>query len=302
MGKIADALEKAGYNEEGELAIDQARRTPDVKNQEPLQPSPEPQAKRAKPEPKKQRSSPAASGAWDQRLYQAINKDRYLPEVFKIIRSRILHPRDDHPAPRSIMVTSAAPKEGKSFVTANLGISLAQGMEQHSLLVNCDLRRPSLASMFGLDGTRGLVDYLRDHRELAELIQKTSVSKLSILASGKPPVNPAELLGSARMSDLVDEISERYEDRKIIFDSPPMQVASETSVLANLVDGVILVVREGGAGKMQVQRLIDEIGPDRIIGVVFNGHTTNIVERSLMRGYGGYGGYSDYSTEEYKDK
>ena len=230
------------------------------------------------------------SAAWNERLYQAVNKDTYLPEVFKIIRSRILHPREEQKDIRTIMVTSAAPKEGKSFITANLGISLAQGMEQHSLLVNCDLRRPSLASMFGLDGRKGLVDYLRDHQELSDLIQKTTVAKLSVLPSGRPPINPAELLGSARMSDLVDELSRRYEDRIIIFDSPPVQVASETLVLSNLVDAVLLVVSEGGASRMQVQKLVEDIGRERIIGVVFNNYTSNIIERSLMRGYGGYGG------------
>jgi Mrp family chromosome partitioning ATPase len=133
-----------------------------------------------------------------------------------------------------------------------------------------------------------LVDYLRDGSDLGELIAKTSVDKLSLLPSGETPVNPAELLGSARMEGVVKELSSRYDDRIIIFDSPPFQVASEASVLARRVDGIILVVREGGAGKPQVRMLMETIGPDRIIGVVFNAYTTNVVERSLMKGYGYY--------------
>ncbi|THB72269.1 MAG: polysaccharide biosynthesis tyrosine autokinase, partial [Desulfobulbaceae bacterium] len=211
---------------------------------------------------------------------------------FKIVRSRILHPREDRVPPRTIMITSATPGEGKTFISANLGISIALGMEHYSLMVNGDLRRPSLASMFGHYEDRGLVDYLRDHRELPSLIQKTSVEKLSLLPSGKPPVNPAELLGLSRMRDLVEELRNRYEDRIILFDSPPLSVASETSVLAHLVDGVIIVVREGGAGNVAVKKLIEEVGKKRIIGIVFNGHTTNILERSLIRGYGPYGSYS----------
>ncbi|PID45488.1 MAG: hypothetical protein CR981_00450 [Proteobacteria bacterium] len=231
------------------------------------------------------------SGSWDERLHRAINIDHYIPEVFKIIRSRILHPKDDRKPPRTIMVTSAIPKEGKTFVTANLGISLAQGMEQYSLLVNGDLRCPSLAAMFGLDSSKGLVDYLRDYKLLPDLIQKTSVSKLSVLASGRPPLNPAELLGSSRMRDLIQELSSRYDDRIIIFDSPPGQVVSETSVLSNMVDGIIVVVKEGGAGRMQVRRLIEDLGAEKIIGIVFNNHTPNIIERYLIHGYHSKYGY-----------
>jgi exopolysaccharide/PEP-CTERM locus tyrosine autokinase len=186
------------------------------------------------------------------------------------------------------MITSAAPKEGKSFVIANLGISLAQGLDQYCLLVDCDLRRPSLTKMLGLDNSRGLVDYLRDHESLDTLISKTSVNKLSVLPSGKPPVNPAELLSSTRMRELIEELSGRYDDRFIIFDSPPVHVASESIVLAGLVDTVILVVRQGGASKDMIKRLIDTIGKERLLGFVFNDHHTNIVERSLVKGYGGY--------------
>ena len=156
--------------------------------------------------------------------------------MFKALRSRILHPLDGDTAPKTIMVTSAVPKEGKSFITANLGISLAHGMDQHSLLVDCDLRKPVLAKMFGLDNRVGLVDYLRDDVPLSELIVKTPVKTLSVLTSGKSPANPAELLGSTRMSALVDELSGRYDDRVIIFDTPPMLVAAESSVLAGQVD------------------------------------------------------------------
>ncbi|GAB6194010.1 protein tyrosine kinase EpsB [Desulfocastanea catecholica] len=212
-----------------------------------------------------------------------------VPEVFKILRSRILHPLDDSEKPvRTIMVTSAVPREGKSFITANLGISLAQGMDQHALLVDCDLRRPSLAGLFGMEGKLGLVDYLRDHVDLAELIGKTMVDKLSILASGIPPANPAELLSSSRMGALVEELSRRYDDRIVIFDSPPLLVAAETSVLAGQVDGVIVVVRQGVSRKAEIQKLIDKIGSERIVGFVFNDHTGSVFEPSYTKGYGYY--------------
>lgn len=279
MGKFADALDKAGYSDgEAELTPEQ--------QQAPLQPegsgapAPRPRAKTAR--------AGGASGKWDERLFQAVNKDPYLPELFKTLRSRILHPPEGSEVPKTIMVTSAMPREGKSFIAANLAIALAQGLDQHALLVDCDLRRPALATMFGFKKCPGLVDYLRKESELPGLIVKTAVDKLSLLPSGEPPVNPAELLASGRMSELVQELSGRYSDRFIIFDSPPFHAASEAGVLARKVDGVLLVVRAGGAGKPQIQTVVEEIGTERVLGVVFNAYETSIVERSLMKGYGSY--------------
>ncbi|MCB2173685.1 polysaccharide biosynthesis tyrosine autokinase [bacterium] len=301
MGKLADALEKAGYGDDGTERLHGQQ----VDEVEPEQVGGETEQsaelsaagvapsvqERAKPAPqpaRKKRRSPAGSGQWDERLHAAVNNDPQMPELFKILRSRILHPSDGRAVPKTIMVTSAVPKEGKTFVTANLGISLAQGLDQHALLVDCDLRRPSLASLFGMTQRPGLADFLRDGFDLGDLIVKTQIDKLSLLPSGDPPVNPAELLGSARMNELVGELSSRYEDRFIIFDSPPFHAAAETAVLARRVDGVLLVVRAGGAGKPQLQLLLDTIGEERTLGVVFNAYTANVVERSLMKGYGYY--------------
>lgn len=150
-----------------------------------------------------------------------------------------------------------------------------------------------MSSLFGLNSGFGLVDYLRDHRELSTIIQKTSVEKLSLIASGRPPENPAELLGSSRMHDLIVELSERYEDRIIIFDCPPYQLAAESAVLAKMVDSILVVVRQGGAGRHQVKKLIEKIGKEQLLGVVFNGHTTNVLERALMQSY------SSYSPQNY---
>jgi exopolysaccharide/PEP-CTERM locus tyrosine autokinase len=275
MVKISEALDKANYSE----AITQSSfLEPD---QEKLT--------------EQQQLANSLSDEWDERLYMAVNDNSYLPEVFKVLRSRILHPQDGKTVPKTIMVTSAIPKEGKSFITANLGISLANGMDQHSLLVDCDLRKPVLAKMFGLDNRVGLVDYLRGDAMLSDLIAKTPVSALSVLTSGKPPVNPAELLGSTKMSALVEELSGRYEDRIIIFDSPPMLVAAESSVLAGQVDAIILVVRQSTSGKAQIQKLIDTIGTERILGIVFNDQSINPLQKSVVKGYGYYHG--DYYQE-----
>lgn len=306
MGKISDALEKAGYREgveqnSGDSGSNSSRHSDVVEQKSsPTTPKIESQditSTESRPKQNKKESESisvgSGSGRWDERLFAAVNKDKSLSEIFNTLRSRILHPIDGKAVPRTIMVTSSLPKEGKSFVTSNLGISFAHGLDLHALLVDCDLRKPTLASLFGMYNGKGLVDYLRERKTLPELIGKTSVDKLSILPSGKPPVNPSELLSSARMIDLVKELSSRYDDRIIIFDSPPMLAAAESRVLAKQVDGVILVVRQGKAGRDHIRRVIDTVESDRMIGIVFNDYKINYIEKSYIGGYGGY-----YRNEE----
>lgn len=232
-----------------------------------------------------QPSGGVMAGRWDPRLVKAVSEDLHLPEVFKTLRSRILFPAGEGEVPRTVLVTSALPKEGKSFVSANLAISMALGMEQHALLVDCDLRRPSLSSLFGVDGGLGVADHLQNETPLERLLQKTSINKLSLLPSGKPPMNPAELLSSARMERLLYELSTRYVDRIVIFDTPPTIAAAETSVLAGLVDAIVLVVREARASRDQLERTIELLGRKKLLGVVYNDHTSNLFEKSVMKGY-----------------
>ncbi|MGB3223034.1 MAG: hypothetical protein WBB23_09555, partial [Desulforhopalus sp.] len=173
-----------------------------------------------------------------------------------------------------------------------LGIALAQGVDQHALLVDCDLRAPALAKLFGISSKNGLADYLQGNDDLASLLRRTSSMKLSVLASGLPPVNPADLLGSARMLNLVEELSDRYPDRYVIFDTPPLEVASESKVLSQAVDGVVLVVRQGTSSRALVEKFIADIGKDKIIGVIFNGYKTNFISTRLVdKSHYYYGNY-----------
>lgn len=231
-------------------------------------------------------------GVWDERVQKVGGMSNSAAESFRILRSRILHPLDDKPPPRTILVTSAEPEEGKTFVATNLAITLAQGMDQYSMLVDCDLRNPSVGKMFGIGNGNGLTNYLEAGDDIGGLIQKSAMDKLSLLTSGISPSNPSELLGSEKMNKLVKELSSRYEDRLIIFDTPPLHIASESLVLSQKVDGVILVVRFGGAGRENVLRALDNIGRERIIGVVFNGVESNLIEQKMLKFYSHQGNYS----------
>ncbi|MEA2082760.1 MAG: CpsD/CapB family tyrosine-protein kinase [Thermodesulfobacteriota bacterium] len=239
----------------------------------------------------------AAGQAWDERLVAVTGTSSPVAESFKRLRNKILHPSTGEP-PKSILITSVVPEEGKSFVCANLGATMAQGLEQHALMVDCDFRRPSLAPLFGLSNDTGLVNYLRDGTDLSQLIQSVGFQKLSIIPSGPPPINPAELLDSGKMTAMIDEVVSRYGDRLVILDSPPVQAAAETAVLARHVDAVVLVIRWGQSRREQVKQLIELIGESKIIGIVFNAvKVSRVDERLSGRYYGGYGAYGEYGRK-----
>jgi exopolysaccharide/PEP-CTERM locus tyrosine autokinase len=230
-------------------------------------------------------------GRWDDRLAQATATTGPVAESIRTLRTRILHPATGR-VPRSILVTSASPGEGKSFICANLGISLAQGVDDYCLLVDCDLRRPAQHILFGLSNKAGLADYLQHKKKLSELMVPSGVDKLSILPAGPRSINPAELVGSASMTGLVDELEGRYDDRIVILDSPPLNAASETAILARHVDGVVLVVRHGLSRREHVKALVETIGRDKIIGVVFNAYKTNALDAKVF-------GYYEYQHNYY---
>jgi protein-tyrosine kinase len=230
-------------------------------------------------------------GGFDEKLLALNESFSPVTESFRRLRTKLLHPASGN-IPRGILITSVAENEGKGFVAANLAVTIAQGLEQHALLVDCDLRRPSLAGKFGLPNDKGLADHLQHGTDLSLLIRPTGIPKLAIIPAGQPPVNPSELLASEKMAAMMHELINRYPDRSVIFDSPPIHAASETTVIAKLVDAAVLVVRWGGAGRDEVKKLADMLGRDKIAGVVFNGVQINEVESKFYR----YRGYHESSS------
>ena len=210
-------------------------------------------------------------------------------ETFKILRNNILFPQVGQPL-RSIMVTSAIPGDGKSFVAANLAISIAQGIEEYVLLLDCDMRRSTIHQRFGFnDRVSGLSDHLSKGKPLPTLLKKTMVDKLTILPGGPTPANPSELLSSRAMRSLLKETKNRYSDRYIIVDSPPPQLTAETTALANYIDGIVIVVKYGSTPRKMVKDLVEKFGKEKIIGVVFNGYRVPATERYSYGRYNRYG-------------
>lgn len=219
-------------------------------------------------------------------------------EDLRVIRTKIVHPADGAPLPKTILITSSVPGEGKTFLAANLGITMAQSLEHHVLIVEADIRRPSVAKLLGLSNERGLVNYLQGEAELGALLQKTAFEKLSVLPSGPVPINPAELLDSTRMEAMLAELAQRYSDRLVIIDSPPLNVASETAVLAKFADQVLFVVRSGLAGRGHVKKAVESIDRQKIIGIIFNA----VPKSGVREKYRDYYSYYDYRAQPFQEK
>ncbi len=223
-------------------------------------------------------------------LVSLVNPDGPEAELFRLLRTRILFPPAGQKPPRTILVTSALAEEGKSFVAANLAVNFAQNVDEHVLLVDCDLRKPSICTKFGFNGVKGLSEYLAGGPELPQLLLKPGVEKLTVLPSGAPPPNPSELITSARMAALIDELKGRYPDRYIIFDSPPPMMAPETSAIAQWADGILVVVKYGTSMDL-VEELVSLLDREKIIGVVINRFDLREFRRYSYRKYYNYGKY-----------
>jgi protein-tyrosine kinase len=190
---------------------------------------------------------------------------------------------------KTIMVTSALQGEGKTFVSANLAVGIAFDLDLHALLVDGDLRNPSLPGHFGLTPGKGLSDYLKGTDIISDLLNKTKLEKLTLLQGGSISENPAELMSSNRMESLIEEMKTRYSDRYVIFDTTPVLETSEAEVLAKMVDGIILVIRAGKTPRETVQQTIKTLGKEKIIGIVLN--QIEFKSSALFSNYFGSNGY-----------
>lgn len=170
----------------------------------------------------------------------------------------------------TLMVTSAVSQEGKSVTASNLAIALAREYDHTVLLVDCDLRRPSIHQLFGIEPKVGLIQCLRDGLPVREALVKTGIGKLVLLPAGEVMKDPVELLASNQMKSFVHELKTRYPERYVIFDTPPVLPFADAQVLSAAMDGTIFVVREGHAKAQEVREAINTLHAGTILGVVYN--------------------------------
>lgn len=190
-------------------------------------------------------------------------------ESFRVLRTNLQFSSVDNP-PRKIVVTSPSPSEGKSITTANLAVVLAQSGER-VILVDTDLRKPVQHKIFEVDNKFGITDLILDKPNLpANIIKPTKQENLRLLTSGPIPPNSADILGSAKMSRIIQKLGAVSDI--VLFDSPPGLLAADASLLGSKTDGVIIVVDAGRTGKRELRKLIDDLRKVRvnILGVVMN--------------------------------
>nr|WP_194382812.1 protein tyrosine kinase EpsB [Bacillus mojavensis] len=171
---------------------------------------------------------------------------------------------------RSILVTSSVPGEGKSFSAANLAAVFAQQQEKKVLLVDADLRKPTINQTFQVENLTGLTNVLVGNASLSETVLKTPIDNLYVLTSGPTPPNPAELLSSKAMGDLISDIYDQFS--LVIFDSPPLLAVADAQILANQTDGSVLVVLSGKTKTDTVLKAKDALEQSnaKLLGALLN--------------------------------
>lgn len=213
-----------------------------------------------------------------------------IAESFRRIKRQVLgniaSPRSGAPPANLVLVTSALSGEGKSFCAINLAISIALERDRTVLLVDADVAKPSIPQAFGLEPGKGLMDLLLNRQiDPSEVLLKLDIGKLTLMPAGNPHKHATELLASGAMRELVHEMAERYHDRIVIFDSPPLLAASEADVLASQVGQIVVVVEAGRTSEAALKDALSRIDSSRVSGLLLNkGEIPN-----LGYGYGGYG-------------
>jgi protein-tyrosine kinase len=204
-------------------------------------------------------------------------------EQFRTLRSRLYQLRSSQPL-RTLLVTSSVPGEGKTFVTSNLAQAIVRQPDRRVLIIDADLRCSRLHVPLGAPSAPGLTDYLRGEADEMEVVQHGQDGNLCLIPGGNEVTNPSELLSNGKLKTLLDRVTPVFD--WVILDSPPCLPVADASVLADLVDGVLMVVRAASTPALTAQRTCQELQGRNVVGVVLNA-----VEEAS--GYGSYY-YSGY--------
>jgi capsular exopolysaccharide synthesis family protein len=188
-------------------------------------------------------------------------------EQYRQLRTRLSHAEGANNL-RTVLITSPQKGEGKSVTAANLALTMAQELQRRVIIVEADLRKPSLQHLFGLPAGPGLAEYLSGAAELKDVMRFLPDHNLTVIHAGAAPTNPAELLGSTAMRRLLDQLRTRYD--RVLLDTPPVLPLADVAVLAPLVDGTLMVVRAGVTPKPAIENALRAFDSSRLLGVVLN--------------------------------
>jgi capsular exopolysaccharide synthesis family protein len=228
-------------------------------------------------------ATPRLMAQLDPHLVAALAPTSLAAEQYRSLRTRIKRSESGR-ALRTIAVTSPNKGDGKSLTAANLALTMAQEFQQRVLLVDCDLRRPSVHQLFGLSEAPGLGDVLMNAAELEHSLVLLPEHHLTVLPAGLPPSNPAELLGSAAMRRVLDTLRSRFD--RILIDVPPVAPLADLHILAPMVDGLLMIVRAGVTPKPAIERALAGLDQTKVLGLVLN---ESGGENDAYANYEGYG-------------
>ena len=231
----------------------------------------------------------------DPHLVTAINPYSRIADSYRRLRTSVQYWKKDVPV-KSILTVSGAPQEGKSVTTANLAVVFAQTRKK-ILLVDVDLRRPTIHELFGLTLEPGLTEVLFGEVDLSNAIRKTFLENLDILPCGAIPLNPTELIGSSTMKNLKNDLDKMYDI--ILYDSPPILLFTDSELLVAMVDAVILIVKTGSTTFDSLEHTVDIIEGIRLnlAGVVVNEYELNRLHRGYYHLHGEYYYQQKYSSK-----
>jgi polysaccharide biosynthesis transport protein len=231
----------------------------------------------------------------DPHLVTAINPYSRIADSYRRLRTSVQYWKKDVPV-KSILTVSGAPQEGKSITTANLAVVFAQTRKK-ILLVDVDLRRPTIHELFGLPLEPGLTEVLFGEVDLSNAIRKTFLENLDILPCGAIPLNPTELIGSSTMKNLKNDLDRMYD--VILYDSPPILLFTDSELLVAMVDAVVLIVKTGSTTFDSLEHTVDIIEGIRLnlAGVVVNEYELNRLHRGYYHLHGEY-----YYQQKYSGK
>jgi len=199
------------------------------------------------------------------------------PEIdfYKVLRTRILR-RTQEQGGRSLMITSALPGEGKTVTAINLALTFAKEYEQTVLLVDGDLRMQRIHELMGYKSDKGLLDYLHGDCPVSDLIVWPGIEKLTVISGGRTINESSESLASPRMKELVADMKSRYPERYVFFDVPPVLAGADAMAFAPLVDWIIFVVQAGQTSMLDVNRALQVLPKEKLLGLVLNRQTTQL--------------------------